>query len=1221
MYHHPQHHGRRRSGAATALLNISRLIGTAILVGNVAAISHSAWAQGLPITFSAVGDVPYSDSEKSEFQEHMDNHDLYSASEFLVHLGDIKSGGSSCSESWYRDMATSLRTLSVPAFIVPGDNEWNDCSSPSQAWAFWTTHLMAIDQSFCGVPLVERQSVRPENFAFVKNGVLFIGINKVAGGLSSSEKDTRLQQDADWVSQQIQNKGATVRAAVIFAQASPSGSPFADQFRAAAATFGKPVLYIHGDGHSWIYDVGYLEPNITRVQVDRGSITHPPVHVTVTMDPANVFLFDRDPWPAGATPLNRPPCADAGPDQQIASGAGTTLNGRMSDDGEPIPSNLQVSWTHVSGGGGVVTFGNPNALSTTAQFSADGSYTLQITVTDGALTSSDTVIVDVGVAPNAAPVVTISTPVSGSQFEINQTVTFMGSASDDFDSGLTESLNWTSSLDGPIGIGGTISTSTLSLGEHTITASVTDSGGRTGSQSIVVTIVNTPTGPPPSSVVDVRVASSSDDAEESASGSVSLTSSDLELVDDGGNQTIGMRFNVVALEKGATIGNAWIQFQADETSSVATSLTIRGEAADNSVTFTTTTTNLSSRPKTTAAVSWLPAPWNTVGTADADQRTPDLSSVIQEIVNRPGWSSGNSLAIYITGTGKRTAESYDGVPSAAPLLHIEAAPSVPAPDIDATPNPYTFGSVLVGATPSGSLAVRNLGTQDLEVTASSLTGTNAAQFAIAAGSAPFTVVPGATHTVDIAFTPDSLGSKSATLELTSNDPDEGVVAVTLSGTGTTPTDIDVAPLSHDYGGVLVGTNMVRTFTITNVGGADLQVTNTSLVGGDTSQFAITSGGAPFTLASGATRNLDVRFAPTSGGPKSTMLQLTSNDPDESVVDVPLNGTGNTAPEITVTPTSYSYGAQQLGTSVTQSFTVANTGSSDLVVGTSTLTGPDAPAFTFASGEAGFILAPGTSSVIQVRFSPETEGPKSATLTIPSNDTDESSIAVPLTGSGFVPGAEPPTFMEVRQGGSASSITVTTSAALTGVSGHLYLAGVSTKSPRAVTAMTGLGLTWTRLATQCSGRNQTTVEIWWAQGAATTGTVTATFASAPSNAVIAVARYSGVAAVNPAGVLVGGNTNGVNGACVNGTDTSAYAFNVMTTQSNALVFGAIASRNHTHTPGTGFTERIEAKQGSSNGQAVTISFVDLAVPVASQQLLNGTLSSTTDWAVIGIELRP
>jgi len=64
-------------------------------------------------------------------------------------------------------------------------------------------------------------------------------------------------------------------------------------------------------------------------------------------------------------------------------------------------------------------------------------------------------------------------------------------------------------------------------------------------------------------------------------------------------------------------------------------------------------------------------PWTAAGDAGPEQRTPNLAAVIQEIVNRPGWASGNALAIIVTGTGRRVAESYNGVPAAAPLLHVE----------------------------------------------------------------------------------------------------------------------------------------------------------------------------------------------------------------------------------------------------------------------------------------------------------------------------------------------------------------------------------------------------------------------------------------------------------------------------------------------------------------------------------------------------------------------
>jgi hypothetical protein len=269
------------------------------------------------------------------------------------------------------------------------------------------------------------------------------------------------------------------------------------------------------------------------------------------------------------------PVVDAGTDQTITLPDSANLDGTVTDDGLPDPPGaVTTTWSKVSGPG-TVTFGNANAVDTTASFSAAGTYVLRLTADDGELDANDEV-----------------------------TITVLGPG---------------------------------------------------GQQSL-----------------NVRVGANSDDAEEAPGGAVQINSSDLELVfDDGGNQTVGMRFNGLSIPPGATIVNAYVQFQADETGSTATSLTVQGQAADNAATFTTASGSISSRPKTTAAASWSPPPWTTVGQAGPDQRTPDIALVIQEIVDRPGWASGNSLVIIITGTGERGAVAHNGSPAGAPLLHVE----------------------------------------------------------------------------------------------------------------------------------------------------------------------------------------------------------------------------------------------------------------------------------------------------------------------------------------------------------------------------------------------------------------------------------------------------------------------------------------------------------------------------------------------------------------------
>ena len=187
--------------------------------------------------------------------------------------------------------------------------------------------------------------------------------------------------------------------------------------------------------------------------------------------------------------------------------------------------------------------------------------------------------------------------------------------------------------------------------------------------------------------LDIPVAASADDAEESATGSVSLTSTDLELVFDKSTQTVGMRFAGVAVPRAAPITTAYVQFEVDEVSTGATTLTLQGEAADNPGAFQKTSKNVSSRPRTVTAVPWIPPPWPTIQVAGPDQRTPNIGAVIQEIVNRPGWASGNAIVILVTGAGKRTAEARDG--TRAPVLHVEyqvAPPPNQPPSVNAGPD-------------------------------------------------------------------------------------------------------------------------------------------------------------------------------------------------------------------------------------------------------------------------------------------------------------------------------------------------------------------------------------------------------------------------------------------------------------------------------------------------------------------------------------------------------
>src|SRR5207249_1704432 len=163
-------------------------------------------------------------------------------------------------------------------------------------------------------------------------------------------------------------------------------------------------------------------------------------------------------------------------------GAPVTLSATASDleDGSLTAA---IAWTSnrdgVLGTGGTIT---TNALST-------GTHVLTASATDhGSKTGHASVIITI----NTTPAVTITAPANNATYELGAAVTLSGTATDVEHGALPPTIAWTSSRDGALGTGRTITASTLSTGTHTITATVTDSGGKTAHTMITITVDATP---------------------------------------------------------------------------------------------------------------------------------------------------------------------------------------------------------------------------------------------------------------------------------------------------------------------------------------------------------------------------------------------------------------------------------------------------------------------------------------------------------------------------------------------------------------------------------------------------------------------------------------------------------------------------------------------------------------------------------------------------------
>ncbi|NNC94369.1 MAG: hypothetical protein HKN92_02325, partial [Chitinophagales bacterium] len=223
----------------------------------------------------------------------------------------------------------------------------------------------------------------------------------------------------------------------------------------------------------------------------------------------------------------------------------------------------------------------------------------------------------------------------------------------------------------------------MSFGDFTVVG-YTDGSGNvcnvlscSGSINITVSGATDSTSSKSTTMISKRISDYKDDAEEyKKDGSMLINGDHLDMGFQSTNdQIVGMRFKGLNIPQGVTITNAYIEFVAKFSKSNTTNLVFNGEDIDDASAFSTSTNDISSRTLTSSSVNWNNVPAWTQG---VNYVSPDLSAIVQEIVNRSGWNSGNDLAIIVDGTGQRPAESYDYDHNDAPLLVIEYSVTTPA---------------------------------------------------------------------------------------------------------------------------------------------------------------------------------------------------------------------------------------------------------------------------------------------------------------------------------------------------------------------------------------------------------------------------------------------------------------------------------------------------------------------------------------------------------------
>jgi ELWxxDGT repeat protein len=325
-----------------------------------------------------------------------------------------------------------------------------------------------------------------------------------------------------------------------------------------------------------------------------------------------------------------------------------------------------------------------------------------------------------------------------------------------------------------------------------------------------------------------------------------------------------------------------------------------------------------------------------------------------------------------------------------------------------------FGVLPPGGSAPLTFTIRNIGSTSLTGLSVSKDGPDNADFTIG-GLGSTTLTTGTSTTFTVTFSPSSLGARSAAIHIASNDADENPFDIALTGTSAVQeiaveqpagTDLVDGTATLDYGFVTLGSNAPLTFTVRNLGGADLTGLSVTKNGANSADFTIGSLGAT-TLPAGSSTTFTVTFAPGAQGARSAAIHIASNDADENPFDIALTGTGF-VPEIAVEQpegtnltdgvSTVAYGNVLVGASSVKRFAIKNAGIGPLTVSSANLTGTSAAEFSIGTLSA-TSLQSGETAYLDVTFSPVSASAKSAALHIVSTDPDESPFDVAFTAAG------------------------------------------------------------------------------------------------------------------------------------------------------------------------------------------------------------------------------
>lgn len=328
-----------------------------------------------------------------------------------------------------------------------------------------------------------------------------------------------------------------------------------------------------------------------------------------------------------------------------------------------------------------------------------------------------------------------------------------------------------------------------------------------------------------------------------------------------------------------------------------------------------------------------------------------------------------------------------------------------APGVSLNPSSIAFGTVITGeSAPPRQVTLTNSGAATLTVATLAVVGTHAAEFALPSDACSGAVLaPAGTCTFSAGFSPGTDGTKSASVQITSDAPGSPT-SLPLSGIGASAAPaVGISPSLYSFGNrELTTTSPAASVTITNTGNADLVLGTLGLGGTNPSDFALATdpcSGATLSPATACT--VTVTFSPSALGTRTATVGVPSNAA-ASPHAMTVTGTGIGAGTISFNPSSLGFGSQGVGTtSAPRSITLTNTGAGALTVNAMSIGGSNAANFQLAVDPcSATTLASGQSCQMMITFTPGAVGSHIASL-VPSSTASSNPVAT-LLGTGTQP---------------------------------------------------------------------------------------------------------------------------------------------------------------------------------------------------------------------------